>query len=87
MTDPESAPLKITWDLRPDVADNPNTGGDAEPPSKPIVESVRETVDNQATIRLPERDGNYRIFAYAHDPHGSAATANLPIRVTGKTEP
>lgn len=87
VTDPESGPLTITWDLRPDVADNPNTGGDAEPASKPIADSVRETADNQATIRLPDKDGNYRIFAYAHDAQGSAATANLPIRVTGKTEP
>ena len=87
VTDPESDPLKITWDLRPDVADNPNTGGDAEPASKPIPDSVRESTDNRATIRLPEREGNYRIFAYAHDSHGSAAAANLPIRVTGGAEP
>jgi hypothetical protein len=81
VTDPESSPLKISWELRPDVADNPNTGGDAEPPSKPIPGSVRETGDDWATIRLPGEQGNYRIFAYAHDGQGSAATANLPIRV------
>jgi hypothetical protein len=86
VADPESGPMKITWDLRPDVADNPSTGGDAEPPSKPIAESVLEIRANVATIHLPEKAGNYRIFAYAHDAQGSAATANLPIRVSEKTE-
>lgn len=82
--DPEGEALKITWDLRPDVADNPNTGGDYEPPSKPIPVAVLEIKDNAASIRLPDQEGNYRIFAYAHDPHGAAATANLPIRVVNR---
>ncbi len=68
------------------VADNPSTGGDAEPLSKPIAESVLETWVKEATIHLPEKAGNYRIFAYAHDAQGAAATANLPIRVSEKTE-
>lgn len=41
----------------------------------------------RATIRLPVEEGNHHIFAYAHDPQGSAATANLPIRVSERITP
>lgn len=83
VTDPESDPLTFTWDLRPDVSDNRSTGGDPEPPSSPIPGAVTDADGPQATIRLPEKPGNYRIFAYAHDTHGSAATANVPLQVRG----
>jgi hypothetical protein len=32
-------------------------------------------------IQVPSAPGNYRIFVYAKDPGGKAATANVAIQV------
>jgi hypothetical protein len=82
-SDPENDPIIIKWDLRVDVAGNPSRGGDREPSTPPIAGSVISTQENQAVIQLPEKEGNYRLFAYAFDPKGSAATANLPVQIAG----
>jgi hypothetical protein len=78
-TDPEGDALKVTWDLRVDVSDNPSGGGDREPPSVPIDGAVLSASGNEALIQVPAKPGSYRIFVYAHDPGGKAATANVPI--------
>jgi len=77
--DPDGDPIAVSWDLRVDVADNPNIGGDTEEPTQPIEGAVVESAGTHAVIRLPAKPGPYRIFAYAHDGKGSAATANVPI--------
>jgi hypothetical protein len=76
-----AGPVKITWEVRPDVADNPNVGGDWEPPTQPLPQAIIAATNNTAQIRLPEMPGNYRIFVYAHDDHGGAATVNRSVRV------
>jgi hypothetical protein len=81
VSDPEGKPLTIRWDLRKDVSDNPSTGGDREDATPPIDGVVVDAAANPATLRLPSAPGNYRLFAYAIDPAGNSATANLPIRV------
>lgn len=81
VADPEGKPLTIRWDLRKDVSDNPSTGGDREDSTPPLGGVVSGATANQATLRLPKTPGNYRIFAYATDPAGNAATANVPIQV------
>jgi len=78
-TDPDGDPLKVTWDLRVDVSDNPSSGGDREPPTVPIDGAVLSSAGNEARIQVPDKPGNYRIFVYVHDPAGKAATANVPI--------
>lgn len=81
VSDPEGDPLRITWDLRPDVADNPNVGGDWEPSVKPIENAVSPASADgrQAVLQLPPQPGKYRLFVYAHDGHGNATTANVPL--------
>ena len=79
--DPEGKPLAITFELRRDVADAPQTGGDPEPPTEPLAGAVVSHSGNKAVIALPAGKGNYRIFAYARDPGGRAATVNVPVRV------
>ncbi|MBZ5581544.1 MAG: hypothetical protein LAQ30_04935 [Acidobacteriia bacterium] len=79
-SDPEGDPLKVAWDLRVDVSDNPSSGGDREPASVPIDGAVLSTAGNEARIQVPDKPGNYRIFVYVRDPAGKAATANVPIR-------
>lgn len=82
-TDPDGDLLKVTWDLRQDVADNPNVGGDYEPETPPIEGAIVETsgAGQIAQVQLPFQPGKFRLFVYAHDNHGGAATANLPILV------
>jgi hypothetical protein len=79
--DPEGKALTIKWDLRVDVSDNPGQGGDREPDSVPVDGAVLSSSGSEALIQLPAKPGNYRIFVYARDPGGKAATANVPVLV------
>jgi hypothetical protein len=78
--DPEDDPLLVEWELR---SDNSATGhrGKEEPTPPALGGVVRTTQSNRAVIVLPERPGDYRIFAYVEDPAGSVATVNVPIQV------
>ena len=80
-SDPENDPLHIVWELRPDVADDPNVGGDWEPGVNPVKDAVRSTSEEGrlAVIQLPAKPGKYRVFVYAHDGHGNATTANYAL--------
>lgn len=78
-SDPEGDALKVTWDLRRDVADDPRVGGDYEPLEPPIPGAVLESEGDRAVIQLPGSPGKYRVFVYVRDSHGGAATANVPI--------
>ncbi|MDX2153776.1 MAG: glycoside hydrolase family 2 TIM barrel-domain containing protein [Bryobacteraceae bacterium] len=79
--DPDADPLTIAWDVREDKADDPRVGGDFEESVAPLPWSVIHQHGKEVTIRMPGKPGNYRIFATVHDGKGSAATANLPIKV------
>lgn len=80
-SDPDGDEVVVKWDLRIDVSDNPNTGGDREEPTLPIAGAVLSADVDIAVIKTPKEEGNYRIFVYVYDPKGSAATANVPILV------
>jgi hypothetical protein len=75
--DPENQPLELTWDVRKDVSDNPSSGGDREPPTPVLAEAKGAAVE----LDLPAAPGNYRVFVYARDKDGKAATANRAVRV------
>jgi hypothetical protein len=83
-TDPDNDPITIQWDLRPDVADNPKVGGDWEPNADPIADSIVAVKEITVVVRLPGTPGKYRLFVYARDNHGGAATANRPLLVVEK---
>ena len=89
VSDPDGDPLRITWELRPDVADNPNVGGDWEPAVEPLPDAVLTTRDagRVAEIQLPAKAGKFRLFVYAHDGRGNATTANMPLLVSPATQP
>jgi hypothetical protein len=80
-SDPDGDRLDITWEVRPDVADNPNVGGDREEPVRPLAGAVVRSQGTSAVVRLPGAAGNWRVFVYVRDGRGNAATANLPLRV------
>lgn len=77
---PGGSPLNVTWDLRPDVSDNPSTGGDREPAVEPIAGAVSSSGET-CEVAMPEARGNYRLFVYVRNAHGKAATANRALRV------
>ncbi len=80
-SDPDNDPVTVTWELRPDVANNVSQGGDFEPPAAPIAGAVEQHNGQSAMIRIPGNAGDYRIFVYVRNQYRGAATANLPIEV------
>ena len=78
-SDSGGGPLTVKWDIRHEVANNPSSGGDAEPVAPPINGAVVQESDHTAIVKLPSAPGDYRIFVYVYNRAG-AATANLPIR-------
>ena len=81
--DPEGSDLRVEWILRPESGDY-ETGGDYRP-SLPAVEgAVLDGRADGATVRMPELPGPYRLFVYAWDDGGKAATANVPLLVEGE---
>ena len=82
-TDPEGEPVSLRWVLRPESGDYA-TGGDFRPALRDIDGVVLEAAGGTAKIRMPDNPGAYRLFAYAKDPAGNAATANIPLLVKGE---
>ena len=82
--DPDGDEVTVKWDLRKDESDNPKVGGDWERRIPPIEEAIVSSDADSVTVQMPAEPGNYRLFAYAYDPAGKVATANLPIRVVSE---
>ncbi|MFO0870479.1 MAG: glycoside hydrolase family 2 TIM barrel-domain containing protein [Pirellulales bacterium] len=81
-SDPENDPLRVSWDL---VADDEQygTGGDAEEQGTRFPSAILQADARGAELQLPRDGGLYRVYVTVRDPHGGAATANVPIRVAG----
>ena len=86
VADPEDEDVVLKWVLRPESGEY-LTGGDFRPLLPDIDGAVVEAAGNKATIQMPEEPGPYRLFAYAHDPAGNAAVANIPLLVKGQVRP
>ena len=80
--DPEGGEVRARWVLRPESGDYA-TGGDFRPRLPEIDGAVIEGSAKGARVRMPEEPGAYRLFFYAYDEAGNAATANVPLLVEG----
>lgn len=81
--DPEGGPLRARWALRPESGDYV-TGGDFRRALPDIEGAILAGGADGAQVRMPLEPGAYRLFLYAYDEAGNAATANVPLRVTGE---
>lgn len=83
ITDPEGGPLRARWALRPEAGEY-LTGGDFRRAPPDVEGAILDGGVAGAELRMPRQPGAYRLFLYAYDEAGNAATANLPLRVKGE---
>jgi hypothetical protein len=83
VADPEGTALRVRWALRRESGDYA-PGGDFRPMLPDIEGAVIEAGEDGALLRMPVDPGPYRLYFYAHDEAGNAATANLPLFVNGE---
>jgi len=83
IADPEGGPVRARWALRPESGEY-LTGGDFRPVPPDIEGAILKGGLDDAQVRMPREPGAYRLFLYAYDEAGNAATANLPLRVKGE---
>ena len=83
VADPERGPLRARWALRQESSEYA-TGGDFRPMLPDIEDAILEGGTGGARVRMPREPGAYRLFLYAYDDHGGAATANVPLLVRGE---
>lgn len=83
IADPEGRPVRVRWALRVESSEYA-TGGDFRPMLPDIEGAIRKGGVDGAEVRMPREPGAYRLFLYAYDDLGNAATANVPLRVKGE---
>jgi len=77
-SDPEDDALTVQWVLQREITQY-ETGGDytAAPPK--FDESITSATALGCYVKLPEKPGVYRLYAYVRDGKGGGATASLPL--------
>jgi hypothetical protein len=83
ITDPEGAAIRARWVLYPESREY-TTGGDFRRMPSELQGAILESRADGARIRMPDDPGPYRLFVYAYDDVGGAATANVPLLVKGE---
>jgi hypothetical protein len=80
VTDPEGETIRYEWELLPESTDI-RAGGDAETRPDAVDLNVVDREDGTIRVRVPRKEGPYRMFVYAYDGHGNVATANIPFYI------
>ncbi|OGS69654.1 MAG: beta-galactosidase [Flavobacteria bacterium RIFCSPLOWO2_12_FULL_35_11] len=79
ITDTENDKINYTWEILPESVDL-GDGGDLEVRPKSVAIDIVNQKDGELSFKAPAA-GMYRLFVYADDGHGHAATANIPFMV------
>ena len=77
--DPNGDAISYHWELKPESTAT-SGGGDYEEPLSALEGFVSDPGAAKTTMRSPA-PGKYRLFAYATDPRGRVAHANIPFLV------
>jgi hypothetical protein len=85
-SDPEGDAISADWQLRREQATY-FTGGDTQAAQPVFADAIEESSTAGVTLRMPKGAGKCRLYVFIRDGKGGAATANVPIRVTGPEEP
>ncbi|MGB2273738.1 MAG: glycoside hydrolase family 2 TIM barrel-domain containing protein [Flavicella sp.] len=79
INDLENDAITYTWEILKE-SETTKEGGDYE--ERPAKINLQITAQEKGNINfITPEPGNYRLFVYANDGHGHAATSNIPFRV------
>jgi hypothetical protein len=73
-------PVKVDWLLARE-SDDRKDGGDVERAPEFFRDGIIETKEGKTKFTAPQAAGAYRVFVFARDDKGNAATANFPFLV------
>lgn len=79
ISDFENDTINYSWEILPESSDL-GDGGDHEERPKSVEFEILNQKEGELTFQAPAA-GIYRLFVYANDSHGHAATANIPFKV------
>ena len=78
--DPDGHPIAIRWEVRSESGAH-HEGGDRESEPPAVADAIQSAQGNSVMLRAPDVPGPYRLYVYAYDGAGGAATANFPFLV------
>lgn len=80
VTDPDNDNLQYRWEVMPEPTQL-STGGDFEARPKSIEGLIKSGASSAVELKVPEKEGAYRLFVYVTDGNNNVATANIPFYV------
>lgn len=84
INDPENDELAVRWELLEEVDVRSHGGHFEQEPEQVVIRNatmVKTGEGSKLEFDAPEQYGEYRLFVYANDGNGGAATANIPFLV------
>lgn len=85
VVDPDGGTPSVEWVLFQEMEEF-ESSGDFRPTPPTFPEAIQDASAQGVTVKMPDRPGNYRLFAYVRDGKGGGAVANVPLKVQGKID-
>jgi len=80
-SDPQGQAVKVTWILSYDPVVN-SVGGATQPAQPQFPDSIVESSNTGAKLKMPPVHGGFRIYAILHNASGAAAVGNVVLYVS-----
>jgi hypothetical protein len=78
--DPDNDQLTYYWEIYPESQEK-KEGGDKEEKPAALTGLFTDPKTKALSFKTPDKEGPYRIYAYAYDGKNHVATANAPFYV------